>query len=448
MRKHKYVGTWAIFDEDYKRGLDRIFKKYAENGIKNIMYGGIALVFDIHKEHYVNTCIDPYVEVEYYKNIGDIFGKKEILIESDFNEISSIAAKYGLSLQLVITPGVSEPIVENYPSTAVVDIYGNKSPHWMCPSNPDVQQYFFGRIEDILLHYKVGEVELDVICLDFYDPQVVPDWVLPELYPLRQLAIGNCFCTHCIEKAKKAGINLGKVQSEIKALNNEARKLEYEQFKKLDDTMRGLFDIVRFILSHPVLIDWLRFRESVVEDFVLGIKGTIKKISNDILLSSDLVSPSFSWTLGQNYGRQPSLTDVTKLMLYHKRIGSFEVKPLRRIRSAIPQIKEEELMKQYYRLKGFSGPLTFDEFEKEGIDVENIYYEIKKAKVEVGLDHPIVAGLCGDPPAGPQDVKAAVEMAYRGGADGYMLHQWYGNTPIENIEAFGEQLRELGEISN
>ncbi|MDK2895892.1 MAG: hypothetical protein PWP04_12 [Candidatus Atribacteria bacterium] len=447
MRKSKYTGTWAVFDEDYKRGFDDVFRRYAENGIKNVMYGGIALIFDIHKEYYIDTCIDPYTEIEYYKEVGDVFGTKEILIESDFNEVNSIADKYGLSLQLVITPGVSEPIVAKHPSTAVVDIYGNKSPHWMCPSNPDVQQYFFGRIEDILRRYKIGEVELDVICLDFYDPQVVPDWVLPELYPLRQLAIRNCFCKHCIEKAKKAGLNLAKIESEIKVLNDEARSLKYEQFKKWDDTIRGVFDIIRFVLNHPMLIDWLRFRASVVEDFVFDIKNVIKKINSDILLSSDLVSPSFSWTLGQIYSEQPRLTDITKLMLYHKRIGSFEVKPLRRIKSAIPQIKDEELMRQYYRLKGFSGPLTFDEFEREGIDAENIYYEVKKAKVEVGPDYPIVAGLVGDPPATAKDVKEAVKMAYKGGADGYMLHQWYGNTPIENIEAFGEQLRELGEIN-
>ena len=93
-----------------------------------------------------------------------------------------------------------------------------------------------------------------------------------------------------------------------------------------------------------------------------------------------------------------------------------------------------------------TGPDTFDRFSCEGIGVENIYYEVKKAKLEAGNGHKIIAGLGADPPSTVDDVKNAVEMAYKAGADGYMLHLWYHNAPKENILAFGDKLRELGEI--
>jgi len=269
---------------------------------------------------------------------------------------------------------------------------------------------------------------------------------LPELYPLRQLAIGNCFCEHCVKKAVNAGLNLTKIQDELKVLYKESTTLTYEQFKNQADSMRGLFDIIRFVMKHPELINWLNFRSTAVDDFVIEMNKLVKGINPEILLSSDLVAPSFSWALGQFYSNQPAITDLSKLMLYHKRIGSFEVKPLQRIQAAIPEIKDEELLDQYYRLKGFSGPNTFEEFKNNGIDVENIYYEVKKAKLEAGKDHKIIAGLVGDPPATPDDVREAVTMAHKGGADGYMLHLWYHDAPKENIVAFGDQLRKLGEI--
>lgn len=443
----KYVGVWAIFDEDYEEGLEKAFNRYKEAGITHIMYAGIAHTFAVHEEYYQNTIIDPWIQIDFEKNQGDLFGTKSHLINSNFDEIYLLANKYGLSLDFDITPGVSEPIVKEYPSTAVVDIEGRRSGHWMCPANPDVKEYFYKRVEDILKHHQmIKEVELDVVSLDFYDPQVVPDWVLPELYPLRQLAIGNCFCQYCVGKAENQGLNLKKIREKIKTIYNEAITLNYEQFKKQTDTMRGLFDIVRFIINHPELIDWLKYRASVVEDFILGIRKLVKAIDPTIIISNDLVAPSFSWTLGQLYSNQHRLTDMSKLMLYHKRIGSFEVKPLKRIQKAIPEIDDQELMEQYYRLKGFSGPLSLAQFEKEGIDVENVYYEVRKAKMEVGQGHDVIAGLVGDLPATPDDVRAAVKMAHQGGADGYMLHLWYHNAPKENIVAFGEQLRELGEI--
>lgn len=443
----KYVGVWAFFENDYKEGLENAFKRYQEAGITHVMYGGIAHAFDVNEEFYQNTCIDPNIQIDYEANQGDLFGTKTNLINSDYDEISQIASKYGLNIELNLTPGVSDAIVEANPDIAVVDIEGNRSKHWMCPSNNDVREYFFGRTKDILTNNKgIREVELDVVSINVYDPMIVPDWVSPELSPLSQLAAGNCFCDNCVEKAEKAGLNVEDIKDVIRAINKEATILTYEQFRNMTDTMRGSFDVVRFLMKHPKLIEWLNFRAKAVDDFVIEINKVVKDINPEIILSSDLVAPNFSWTLGQVYGNQPAITDLTKLMLYHKRIGAFEAKPLKRIQNAIPEIKDKELLDQYYRLKGFSGPSTFKELEEEGIDVENIYYEVKKAKLDVGKEHKVVAGLVGDAPATPEDVKEAVKMAHAGGADGYMLHLWYGDAPNENVVAFGEQLKELGEV--
>lgn len=444
-----YIGAWAIFDEDYEEGLDQAFRRYQEAGIKFLMYAGIAHTFDVNPQYYENTKIDPHVQIDFEKKQGDLFGTKYHLITSDFTEIRSLAKNYDLNLEVNITPGVSEPIVERYPDVAVVDIDGNRSKHWMCPSNPDVRAYFRGRVEDIIRHNAgIREVELDVVSVDFYDPQVVPDWVPPQLNPLGRLAIGNCFCEHCVKKAEAQGIDVNRIKNEIRAINKDASMLTYQQFKELADSYRGVFDIVRFLMKHSELLTWLKFRSFLVNDHVISFRNFLKKIDPTILLSSDLVAPSFSWTLGQVYADQPKLTDLTKVMLYHKRIGEFESKPLKRIQGAIPQISDAEVLDQYYRLKGFSGPYHMDEFTQEGINSENIYYEVRKAKLEVGPNHKLIAGLMADPPANAEDVREAVRLAAKAGADGFMLHMWYHNSPKENVIAFGEQLKELGKIKD
>jgi len=443
----KYIGVWAIYDEDFLEGLEIAFKRYVDAGIKHIMYGGIAHTFDVHKKFFKNTCIDPYIEIEYERTRGDIFGTKKNLINSDYRKIQTLAKKNRLSIGLNITPGVSEPIIEMYPNVAVKDINGRKSKHWMCPSNKDVRAYFLGRIKDILMNYEeINEVELDVIGLDFYDPQVVPDWIIPELYPLRQFAINNCFCDSCIERARKSGLDIDKVVNEILSINQQAKSLTYNNFRNLHDSYRCVFDAIRFFVDRPNLINWIKFRSEIIESFVSDIKNLVKGINPNILISNDLVSPSFSWQLGQIYSQQTDITDITKLMIYHKRIGSFESKPLRKLQNFIPQIREEELLDQYYLLKGFKGPNTLKRFEEEGLNVESIYYETRKAKLEVGKKHRLIVGICGDPPTTGEDIFNAIRMAKNGGANGYMLHLWYGNSPKENIDKFGDSLRYFKQI--
>lgn len=443
----KYVGAWAIYDEDYTEGLDVAFSRYKEAGIQRVMYGGVAHSFSVHQEHYTDTCIDPMLEIDYEAANGDQFGTKCHLINSDITEVRKLAASYNIDIGLNITPGVSEPIIAKHPDLAVEDIEGRKSNHWMCPSNPDVRAYFNGRIEDIISNNAgIKEIELDVVGLDFYDPQVVPDWVLPELYPLRQLAIGNCFCKHCTEMAEKNGIDVNTLKPIIRSLYKEATTLTYDKFTDLSILYRGVFDIVRIFLKYPILLDWLKHRASVVGSFVNEVNKKVKAIDPSILISSDLVAPSFSWALGQIYADQPLFSDITKLMFYHKRIGAFESKPLRKIQVEIPEIADKEILDQYYRLKGFSGPDSMNELSEKGLDVENVYYETRKAKIEVGDNHKIVVGLVGDQPATAKDVEEAVLMAHKGGADGYCLHLWYGNAPKENILAFGNMLKKIGEI--
>ena len=440
---HSYIGAWSVFDEDYAEGLDKAFDRYRRAGITRISYAGIAHALPVHEQFYQATKIDPHVQIDFEKNQGDLFGTKEKLIEADFREIQRMAADYGIAFVMNVTPGVSDVIVERYPDVAVIDVEGAKSPHWLCPSNPDVREYFCGRVRDIMTHTEVNEIELDVVSINVYDPQVVPDWVLPELSPLTELAAGSCFCPHCITRARQVGLSIDEIRTELRAITRDARTLTKDNFVRQRDAYRGAFDIVRFLVRHPEIVAWLNFRASTVEHFVHRIRETVRRANPRALLSSDLVSPSFSWKLGQFYHHQPAVSDLTKLMLYHKRIGRFEVKPLQTLKAHLPEISEEAIMRQYFALRGFSGPTTFDQFSAKGLDVENVYYEILKAKTEVGPSHPIIAGLVGDPPATPEDVERAVEMAHRGGADGYMLHLWYHDAPKENIVAFGEAIRRV-----
>ncbi|MCD6537289.1 hypothetical protein J7L18_01575 [Candidatus Bathyarchaeota archaeon] len=96
----------------------------------------------------------------------------------------------------------------------------------------------------------------------------------------------------------------------------------------------------------------------------------------------------------------------------------------------------------YKRLVGYEGPPSITYFSQHGFPSTNIYYELRKAREEVGPDYKLIAGIVGDA-ATPTDIEEAIIMAVKGGADGFCLHTWYGRTPPSNYAAFGNKAREL-----
>ncbi len=71
-------------------------------------------------------------------------------------------------------------------------------------------------------------------------------------------------------------------------------------------------------------------------------------------------------------------------MFYHKRIGAFESKPLRKIQVEIPEIADKEILDQYYRLKGFSGPDSMNELLKKGWMSKMFITRLEKQKLKWG----------------------------------------------------------------
>jgi len=430
-----YVGVWALLPEMENEGLEKALNRYREAGFEHIIIpGGVT---DVHPEHYRGTSIDPMKTIAPSEAVYASGAKTR-------RDVIKAVTDHGLVYDLVVGVGGQSGLIEKYPHVANTDIFGERSSIMMCLNNPDGRNFILGQIEDILSHYDVYGVELDVIYVDHHTRMTVKPDPPPALYPLHHLAPDNCFCEHCMKLAGEKGLNVEGLRKTVMRLVQASKKLSYDRFKRYTDTFRGMYDVVRFLLDYPELVDWLRFRCDTITQFTADVKDIARGIDPKLVVSVDTLSPSFSWTMGQDYRSLSKVADHLKLLLFTRCIGAREAKPLRPLMKAIPEASDEEIMDLLYRMWGFQGPRTLDEFAGGGVDPANTYYQVRCAKEETGFSYPIVAGIGASESASPEHVKKGVEMAFKAQADGVCVHTWYGGTDPKSIAAVGEALKELG----
>ncbi|MEM2170086.1 MAG: hypothetical protein QW186_09865 [Candidatus Bathyarchaeia archaeon] len=420
-----YLGIWTSKNEMLQIGYRKSLEFYVKCGITAIVVGYEG------------------AHPEYYRGLKKVPPLRREESPPTLREICDMARDLGLEVEVVIDPKCSE-LASNFPETSVVDVLGNRSQSISCPSNPDVIEYILARIRDIAENYDgIMGLELDGLYIDMHPRMTNPHGQPGAFYPIHHIAPESCFCEHCLRIAREEGIDIERVRKMVKELTELSLKPSPEVFYRLYDSFRGAYDMVRFLLRYPELIEWLDFRCRIVERALKAIWETIKAINPKLLVSDDMLPPTWSWSIGQNYGKHRQYCDYYKIIFFHRRTGSFEVNPLIAIKDKVPSIPEEDIMDLFRRLTGYEGDLSFAWFSQYGFPPINVYYEIRKAKEEVGASYPLVAGIVGDAPATPTDIEDAMMMAAKGGANGFCLHTWYGRTTPSNYAAFGNKGWEL-----
>jgi len=419
-----YVGVWTSKNEmlqmDYKKSLEF----YTECGITTIVVGYEG------------------AHPEYYKGL-----KLPLLRKGEtpptLKEICDMAGDVGVEVEVVIDPKSSE-FASKVSETAIMDVLGNRSTLVSCPSNPDIMAYTLATVRDIIENYEdIIGLELDGLYIDMHQRMTNRRGQPGAFYPLHHVAPESCFCEHCRRAAKEEGVDLKRIEKTVKELTKLSLETTSENFYRLSDTFRGGYDMVRFLLERPELVEWLNFRCRIIARGLEMIRETVNSADPKLTISHDVLPPSWAWSLGQDYTRHKAYCDNYKIIFFHKRTGSFEVNPLIAIKDNVPDVPDRDIMELFKRLVGYEGPPSFAQFSQQGFPSINVYYELRKAREDVGLDHTLIAGIVGDAPATPNDVEAAVTMAAKGGANGFCLHTWYGKTTPSNYAAFGDKGREL-----
>ncbi|MCD6563519.1 MAG: hypothetical protein J7K23_06335 [Thermoproteales archaeon] len=303
-------------------------------------------------------------------------------------------------------------IIEKFKSVEYLaeDPYGRKH-IWFgsgCPNNPEIRKYILDRIREIIANYDVKSIILDGI--RFASPGSGLE------------AFATCFCEHCRRKAEDMGFSYDRMKKAVKYLLHnlyDFRKIKND----LDSYAYTPLSLIDFTEKNLGLVDWIKFREMSIMEFIKEVKNLILSIRPNVRLGAYIFTPSLAVLVGQNYSEIWKYLDFIKPMVY--RIGkgvaclNYELaiiaKDLLRWNS---WLSEEEILRILYKFFGFSEyqnyPLSVKAMLEEGLPISCIEKEFIMAKKLVfGKTeiHPIV--MLHDSSLG--DV---VQIAYKTGMDG------------------------------
>jgi hypothetical protein len=171
---------------------------------------------------------------------------------------------------------------------------------FVCPNNPAVRRKTVGRLRDLLDQYDFAGVFLDKI--RFPSPANGVDEML------------SCFCSHCRDAAKGAGLDLDSV---VKILADGAIDPWTLRPEAARDGNPSWLDAL--VAGSPILSHFLRFRADSVAALVAGLAEQARRMGRKVSL--DLFSPCLAPLVGQDYRVLKQHCDWAKPMTYRLALG-------------------------------------------------------------------------------------------------------------------------------
>ncbi|MBI4579849.1 MAG: hypothetical protein HY718_09115 [Planctomycetes bacterium] len=158
------------------------------------------------------------------------------------------------------------PVARRYEHACVRDVFGDRN-GWLCPVNPDVQEYVRGLLADLTENYALDFVQLDDLGFCWsrsgfpYDEPRGP-WLGPIEFWLRTI----CFCESCRQLAGRDGIDVDAVASLVR-----------DTLQRACDTGNSLPGIPRgFVQEHPRLDAYLQWRSSQLHVWAGSLRRTCR----------------------------------------------------------------------------------------------------------------------------------------------------------------------------
>ena len=171
-----------------------------------------------------------------------------------------------------------------------------------CPSTPNVRAYAIASLLDTIGH----DPHIDGIGLD---------WVEYTTYLLEDHF--SCFSPHSKRHAEELGYDVGRMESDVKALWSHLHNLTGASLEASQSIVRNPSAILDLLARFPGWFDFLRFKS----DVICGFFGAIRQAMNDagyakVELIANGWAPPFNRSSGMDYARLGEIVQCVRPKLY------------------------------------------------------------------------------------------------------------------------------------
>jgi hypothetical protein len=358
-----------------------------------------------------------------------------------FREIVEPARQRGMTVCARILEG-SGRAIENFETVLTVDVYGRRGVK-ACWSHPDYRNFWNALVADMFHHYDLDGLQ----------------WGAERMGPLMNVILPwnndppACFCVHCSDRGKAAGIDPERAKEGYRKLYEYVQQLRSNAPKPAE----GVYTVfLRHLIRYPEILSWQYQYRLSREAVHKGMYDTIKAIKPSALVGWHVDQQPASWDIvyraEMSYEEMAPYSDYIKLILYHEVLGPrIRSWYLDRFKSTIlSELSLEESLNLYYDVFGYDKKAEpkLDELMTKGFSPDFVYRETKRSVASANGKTRIFAGIGfdvpGSPPDDPERIYQATVKAFEGGAAGIMVSREYEEMRVAHLEAVGRAVRDWG----
>ena len=382
-----------------------------------------------HPQYYKNTSILPQKAPDHpdYDVIGDVLPR---------------ARKRGMKV-IAWYEDVFRNDVPGIDKAFEVDVHGKPAAR-VCYRNPNTMNFWLGLTEDFLRSYPLDGLmfgserqgPLNAAIGASHGGGAAPGTV-------------GCFCPHCLEAAKKEGINAERARQGFLALERWVGGLKSGQ-RPVDGAFVTFW---RVLVEYPEVLAWERQWNEGLRDTYRAMYRKAHEVAPTKPMGWHIWhTNSFApfYRAEQDYAAMAGYSDFLKVVMYHNCGGPRMATYIRNINATLfADLTPEQTTEVTYRIQQYAGEAPLDKLSTAGLSADYVMRETKRAVAGAGGKIKIWPGIDIDIPTGekekkstPEDVYQAVRAAVQGGADGILLSRKYSEMRLDNLRAAGRAARE------
>jgi len=326
-----------------------------------------------------------------------------------------------------------------------VDVHGKPGSR-LCLRNPNTREFWLALVEDHLRSYG----ELDGLMWGSERQGPLNDAIGASHGEGARPSTAACFCPHCLEAARRAGIDAERARQGFMALERWIGGMR-DGRKPTDGAFVTFW---RILVEQPEVLSWERLWNEGLRDTYRAMYekahalAPAKPIGWHIWHTNSF-APFYRAEQGyQAFGKH---SDFLKVVMYNNCGGPRMARYVRNVNATLfADLTPEETLQFIYRVQQYPNEKPLDRIPQEGLSADYVRRETARAvagaapglKIWPGIDIDIPTGA-GEKKTQPDDVYQAVKAAFEAGAHGVILSRKYSEMRLDNLRAAGRAARDL-----
>ncbi|MDQ2948176.1 MAG: hypothetical protein M3Y27_19945 [Acidobacteriota bacterium] len=319
------------------------------------------------------------------------------------------------------------------------DLHG-RAPGTLCFNNPEYRNWLLGVVEDYSRSHPIDGIMWGS------ERQGAFSNALGARHGGRSSDPGRvtCFCQFCQRKAKERGINFERTRAGYLALEQFVRDSRAHK-RPVDGYYVTLW---RLMLRYPELLAWEMLWTDSLRGTYQALHQKVKSVNANIGVGWHIWhNNSFNpiYRAEQDVQEISKYSDFLKIVIYHNCGGERMAGYIDSVSQTIyGDVPKQELLEFHYRVLNYQEK-PYRELPKAGFSADYVFRETVLAREGLrGTKTLLWPGIDIDIPTAdssskstPESTQAAVEAAFRGGADGVLLSRKYSEMRLANLSGAG-----------